>query len=146
MCLTKCRKINPGIDCYKVVKKEGNRLFSLFEEYPYKIGETYSIQQSKHLIVQQNLRENNVIQYIASDAFHSFTSLEQCKKYIKLYTEYRIKWDIEPLYMTIIKCHIPSSSQYTFKGITSSSLGDYMDMSSYASQQITVLEEIPVNN
>ena len=142
MCLINSKKLKhtEPITCYKLVEKNKlNNYFTVFRDMRMELNKTYEIPST-------SLNPVGKQKQISINAFHSFVSLDSLKQYIKLFMEYTIEdySETEIKKFAILECVIPTDSKYTFKGTFDSEFSDEVDCSSYASQKIIPIKEIPI--
>lgn len=142
MCLINSKKLKhtEPITCYKLVEKNKlNNYFTVFRNMRMELNKTYEIPSTSLYPVGKQKQ-------ISVNAFHSFVSLDSLKQYIKLYMEYIVEdcYETEIKNFAILECVIPTDSKYTFKGTFDSEFRDEVDCSSYASQKIIPIKEIPI--
>ena len=139
MCLINSKKLKhtEPITCYKLVKKNKlNNYFTAFCHMSMELNKTYEIPST-------SLNPVGKQKQISVDAFHSFVSLDSLKRYVKLYIkDFCYKTEIKNF--AILECVIPTDSKYTFKGTFNSAFRNEIDCSSYASQKIIPIKEIPI--
>lgn len=139
MCLINSKKLKhtEPITCYKLVEKNKlNNYFTVFRNMRMELNKTYEIPST-------SLNPVGKQKQISVNAFHSFVSLDSLKRYVKLYIKvFCDKTEIKNF--AILECVIPTDSKYTFKGTFNSAFRNEIDCSSYASQKIIPIKEIPI--
>ena len=136
MCLVKCHKlnINEDIICYKyvTVKLDGYLYQSPVRKNTFwQIGKQKEIKNLTGEISEYKakLLHNSYIDKINGCAYHTFENLEDAMTYASFGS---------PRHYAILKCIIPKSSKYVFKG------ENFEGKQSYASQKLKPIEIVKV--
>ena len=142
MCLVDCNKIEKKDDiiCYKVVKNLNDVTFSS----PFKSATIWEIGKQKEIkntsisnlkkysLYKQKVITNSHMHKIYGCAYHTFTTEEEAFDYIMiLKTIYATKF-------SVLKCVIPKSSKYVYKGTFQ--IAEDVKYKSYASQKLKPIE------
>lgn len=127
MCLHNAVRINTekNIICYKLFWKDGNTLYSLYRNSPYKLNVTRSTRTKTPKLYCLEF-EGEKIYCIHESAFHSFANYGD----IKEFKDKNYKGS-----SVIVKCIIPKNSEYIYEGT-------YAGVKSYASQKLKPIEII----
>ena len=137
MCLFGIKKLNKkkDITCYKVLyavpnNSGGFSMLSLVKDYPYEMGVVHST----------NTDSPQIREYcnITGDSFHSFKTLYGAKKFVKFFLKHKpFTLPINSIAIIIVKCVIPSDSNFVYKGIY---LETDFSLRSYASEKLKPVE------
>lgn len=137
MCLFGIKKLNKkkDITCYKVLyavpnSSGGFSMLSLIKDYPYEMGVVHST----------NTDSPQIREYcnITGDSFHSFKTLYGAKKFVKFFLKHKpFTLPINSIAIIIVKCVIPSDSNFVYKGIY---LETDFSLRSYASEKLKPVE------
>ena len=137
MCLFGIKKLNKkkDITCYKVLQAVPNSsggfsMLSLVKDYPYEMGVVHST----------NTDSPQIREYcnITGDSFHSFKTLYGAKKFVKFFLKHKpFTLPINSIAIIIVKCVIPSDSNFVYKGIY---LETDFSLRSYASEKLKPVE------
>lgn len=145
MCLDRIKKVNQkkDITCYKVFHSVVNdyggfSMLSVIRDYPYEMGTVHSTNtDSPEIKYIFKYNHSNKKPYIKGDSFHSFKTLYGAKKLAEFFAT---KNDIMPeksKAIIVVKCVIPSDSNFTYKGRFIES--DF-NLRSYASEKLKPVE------
>ena len=137
MCLFGIKKLNKkkDITCYKVLYAVPNgsggfSMLSIVRDYPYEMGVVHST----------NTDSPQIREYcnITGDSFHSFKTLYGAKKFVKFFLKHKpFTLPINSIAIIIVKCVIPSDSNFAYKGIY---LETDFSLRSYASEKLKPVE------
>lgn len=137
MCLFGIKKLNKkkDITCYKVLYAVPNgsgglSMLSLIKDYPYEMGVVHST----------NTDSPQIREYcnITGNSFHSFKTLYGAKKMVKFFLKHKpFTLPINSIAIIIVKCVIPSDSNFVYKGIY---LETDFSLRSYASEKLKPVE------
>ena len=142
MCLNEIKKINQkkDITCYKVLYTvhDGDHgeffmpMLSIVRNYPYEMGTVHSTNTDSPQIKETDTKKP----YITGNSFHSFKTLYGAKKLVKFLLKQNralVTLPINSIAIIIVKCVIPSDSNFTYKGRY---LETYFNLRSYASEKL----------
>lgn len=133
MCLFGIKKLNKkkDITCYKVFYCVSNGYSGfIVRDYPYEMGVVHSTNT-----VSPQIREYC---NITGDSFHSFKTLYGAKKFVKFFLKHKpFTLPINSIAIIIVKCVIPSDSNFVYKGIY---LETDFSLRSYASEKLKPVE------
>lgn len=130
------KKLNKkkDITCYKVFYCSngygGFSILSIVRGYPYEMGVVHST----------NTDSPQIREYcnITGDSFHSFKTLYGAKKFVKFFLKHKpFTLPINSIAIIIVKCVIPSDSNFVYKGIY---LETDFSLRSYASEKLKPVE------
>lgn len=137
MCLYKIKKLNKkkDITCYKVLYCVSNgsggfSILSIVRDYPYEMGVVHST----------NVDFPQIREYcnITGDSFHSFKTLYGAKKMVKFFLKHKpFTLPTNSIAIIIVKCVIPSDSNFTYKG---KYLETDSNLRSYVSEKLKPVE------
>lgn len=137
MCLFGIKKLNKkkDITCYKVFYCVSNgyggfSILSIVRDYPYEMG----------VVRSTNTDSPQIREYcnITGDSFHSFKTLYGAKKFVKFFLKHKpFTLPINSIAIIIVKCVIPSDSNFVYKGIY---LETDFSLRSYASEKLKPVE------
>lgn len=137
MCLYEIKKLNKkkDITCYKVLYgvpngSGGLSMLSIVRDYPYEMGVVHST----------NTDSPQIREYcnITGDSFHSFKTLYGAKKFVKFFLKHKpFTLPTNSIAIIIVKCIIPSNSNFIYKGIF---LEKDFSLRSYASEKLEPVE------
>ena len=136
MCLYKIKKLNKkkDITCYKVLYCVSNgsggfSILSIIKDYPYEMGIVHSTNTDSPQIRQY---------YITGNSFHSFKTLYGAKKMVKCFLKQKpFTLPINSIAIIIVKCIIPSDSNFIYKGRF---IESNFNLRSYASEKLKPIE------
>lgn len=142
MCLYKIKKLNKkkDITCYKVLYCVSNgsggfSIFSIVIDYPYEMGVVHSTNTDSPQI---NYIDSTYEPYIRGNSFHSFKTLYGAKKMVKFFLKHKpFTLPTNSIAIIIVKCVIPSDSNFTYKG---KYLETDSNLRSYASEKLKPVE------
>lgn len=142
MCLNTIKKINQkkDITCYKVLytvtdDHGGFSMLSIVRDYPYEMGTVHSTNTDSPQIKETDTKNP----YITGNSFHSFKTLYGAKKLVKFLLKHNKHnralaiLPINSIAIIIVKCVIPSDSNFTYKGRY---LETDFNLRSYASEKL----------
>lgn len=140
MCLNTIKKINQkkDITCYKVLYTVhdgdygGFSMLSIVRDYPYEMGVVHSTNTDSPQIKETDTKKP----YITGNSFHSFKTLYGAKKMVKFLRKHNralLTFPINSIAIIIVKCVIPSDSNFTYKGRY---LETDFNLRSYASEKL----------
>lgn len=142
MCLNEIKKINQkkDITCYKVLYTVqdgdygGFSMLSIVRDYPYEMGVVHSTNTDSPEIKEYDYDTKKP--YITGNSFHSFKTLYGAKKLVKFLLKHNralVTLPINSIAIIIVKCVIPSDSNFTYKGRY---LETDFNLRSYASEKL----------
>ena len=142
MCLYKIKKLNKKKDttCYKVLYGVSNgsggfSMLSLIKDYPYEMGVVHSTNTDSPQI---DYIDSTYEPYIRGNSLHSFKTLYGAKKMVKCFLKQKpFTLPINSIAIIIVKCVIPSDSNFIYKGIF---LEKDFSLRSYASEKLEPIE------
>lgn len=142
MCLYRIKKLNKkkDITCYKVLYAVSNgyggfSMLSLIKDYPYEMGVVHSTNTDSPQI---NYIDSTYEPYIRGNSFHSFKTLYGAKKMVKFFLKHKpFTLPINSIAIIIVKCIIPSDSNFIYKG---KYLETDSNLRSYASEKLKPVE------
>ena len=142
MCLYKIKKLNKKKDttCYKVLYCVSNgsggfSMLSLIKDYPYEMGIVHSTNTDSPQI---DYIDSTYEPYIRGNSLHSFKTLYGAKKFVKFFLKHKpFTLPINSIAIIIVKCVIPSDSNFVYKGIY---LETDFSLRSYASEKLEPIE------
>ena len=142
MCLYKIKKLNKKKDttCYKVLYCVSNgsggfSMLSLIKDYPYEMGVVHSTNTDSPQI---DYIESTYEPYIRGNSLHSFKTLYGAKKMVKFFLKHKpFTLPTNSIAIIIVKCVIPSDSNFIYKGIF---LEKDFSLRSYASEKLEPIE------
>lgn len=142
MCLYKIKKLNKkkDITCYKVLYGVSNgsggfSILSIVRDYPYEMSVVHSTNTD---FPQIDYIDSTYEPYITGDSFHSFKTLYGAKKFVKFFLKHKpFTLPINSIAIIIVKCVIPSDSNFVYKGIY---LETDFSLRSYASEKLEPIE------
>ena len=142
MCLYKIKKINQkkDITCYKVLYCVSNgyggfSMLSIIRDYPYEMGVVHSTNTDSPQI---EYMDSTYEPYIRGNSLHSFKTLYGAKKMVKFFLKHKpFTLPTNSIAIIIVKCVIPSDSNFIYKGIF---LEKDFSLRSYASEKLEPVE------
>lgn len=144
MCLYRIKKINKkkDITCYKVLYCVSNgsggfSIFSIVIDYPYEMGVVHSTNTDSPQI---EYMDSTYEPYIRGNSLHSFKTLYGAKKMVKFFLKHKrglVTLPTNSIAIIIVKCVIPSDSNFIYKGIF---LEKDFSLKSYASEKLKLVE------
>ena len=142
MCLYKIKKLNKkkDITCYKVLYgvpngSGGFSMLSLIKDYPYEMGVVHSTNTDSPQI---EYMDSTYEPYIRGNSLHSFKTLYGAKKMVKCFLKQKpFTLPTNSIAIIIVKCIIPSDSNFIYKGIF---LEKDFSLRSYASEKLEPIE------
>ena len=143
MCLYKIKKINQkkDITCYTVLYAVSNgsggfSILSIVRDYPYEMGVVHSTNVD---FPQIKYIDSTYESYITGNSFHSFKTLYGAKKMAKFFLKHKrgVILPINSIAIIIVKCVIPSDSNFIYKGRY---LETDSNLRSYASEKLKPVE------
>ena len=142
MCLNTIKKKNQkkDITCYKVLytvtdDHGGFSMLSIVRDYPYEMGTVHSTNTDSPQI---NYIDSTYEPYIRGNSFHSFKTLYGAKKMVKFFLKHKpFTLPTNSIAIIIVKCVIPSDSNFTYKG---KYLETDSNLRSYASEKLEPIE------
>ena len=150
MCLYKIKKLNKkkDITCYKVLYCVSNgsggfSILSIIKDYPYEMGVVHSTNTNSPQIDYIESTYEPYIRgyepYIRGNSLHSFKTLYGAKKMAKFFLKHKrgVILPINSIAIIIVKCVIPSDSNFTYKGRY---LETDFSLRSYASEKLKPVE------
>lgn len=149
MCLDRIKKVNQKKDiiCYKVFHSVANdyggfSMLSIIRDYPYEMGTVHSTNTDfpeikYNLEIKYKYSPSNKKPYIRGDSFHSFKTLYGAKKFAKFFASRNDIMPEKSKAILVVKCVIPSDSNFTYKGRFIES--DF-NLRSYASEKLKPIE------
>ena len=144
MCLYKIKKLNKKKDItwYKVLYCVSNgsggfSMLSLIKDYPYEMGVVHSTNTDSPQI---DYIDSTYEPYIRGNSLHSFKTLYGAKKMVKFFLKQKpFTLPINSIAIIIVKCVIPSDSNFIYKGIF---LEKDFSLRSYASEKLEPVERV----
>lgn len=142
MCLYRIKKLNKkkDITCYKVLYAVSNgyggfSILSIVRDYPYEIGVVHSTNVD---FPQIRYIDSTYEPYIRGNSFHSFKTLYGAKKMVKFFLKQKpFTLPINSIAIIIVKCVIPSDSNFIYKGRF---IETDFNLRSYASEKLKPVE------
>ena len=142
MCLYKIKKLNQkkDITCYKVLYAVSNgsggfSILSIIKDYPYEMGVVHSTNTDSPQI---EYMDSTYEPYIRGNSLHSFKTLYGAKKMVKFFLKHKpFTLPTNSIAIIIVKCAIPSDSNFTYKG---KYLETDSNLRSYASEKLEPVE------
>ena len=142
MCLYKIKKLNQkkDITCYKVLYAVSNgsggfSILSIIKDYPYEMGVVHSTNTDSPQI---EYMDSTYEPYIRGNSLHSFKTLYGAKKMVKFFLKHKpFTLPTNSIAIIIVKCTIPSDSNFIYKGIF---LEKDFSLKSYASEKLEPIE------
>lgn len=143
MCLYKIKKLNKkkDITCYKVLYCVSNgsggfSILSIVRDYPYEMGVVHSTNVD---FPQIDYIDSTYEPYIRGNSLHSFKTLYGAKKMVKFFLKHKrgVTLPTNSIAIIIVKCVIPSDSNFTYKGRY---LETDFNLRSYASEKLKPVE------
>lgn len=142
MCLYKIKKLNQkkDITCYKVLYAVSNgsggfSILSIIKDYPYEMGVVHSTNTD---FPQIEYMDSTYEPYIRGNSLHSFKTLYGAKKMVKFFLKHKpFTLPTNSIAIIIVKCVIPSDSNFIYKGIF---LEKDFSLKSYASEKLEPIE------
>lgn len=141
MCLYRIKKLNKkkDITCYKVLYAvpNGSGGFSILSirDYPYEMGVVHSTNTDSPQI---DYIDSTYEPYIRGNSFHSFKTLYGAKKMVKFFLKQKpFTLPINSIAIIIVKCVIPSDSNFIYKGRF---IETDFNLRSYASEKLKPIE------
>ena len=142
MCLYKIKKLNKkkDITCYKVLYcvpngSGGLSMLSLLKDYPYEMSVVHSTNTDSPQI---DYIDSTYEPYIRGNSLHSFKTLYGAKKMVKCFLKRKpFTLPTNSIAIIIVKCIIPSDSNFIYKGIF---LEKDFSLRSYASEKLEPIE------
>ena len=142
MCLYKIKKLNQkkDITCYKVLYGVSNgsggfSILSIIKDYPYEMSVVHSTNTDSPQI---DYIESTYEPYIRGNSLHSFKTLYGAKKMVKFFLKHKpFTLPTNSIAIIIVKCIIPSDSNFIYKGIF---LEKDFSLRSYASEKLEPIE------
>ena len=142
MRLYKIKKLNKkkDITCYKVLycvpnDSGGLSMLSLIKDYPYEMGVVHSTNTDSPQISHI---DSTYEPYIRGNSLHSFKTLYGAKKMVKFFLKQKpFMLPMNSIAIIIVKCVIPSDSNFIYKGIF---LEKDFSLRSYASEKLKPIE------
>ena len=142
MCLYRIKKLNKkkDITCYKVFYCVSNgsggfSILSIVRDYPYEMSVVHSTNTDSPQI---DYIDSTYEPYIRGNSFHSFKTLYGAKKMVKFFLKHKpFTLPTNSIAIIIVKCVIPSDSNFIYKGIF---LEKDFSLKSYASEKLEPIE------
>ena len=142
MCLYKIKKLNKkkDITCYKVFYCVSNgsggfSILSIVRDYPYEMSVVHSTNTDSPQI---DYIDSTYEPYIRGNSLHSFKTLYGAKKMVKFFLKHKpFTLPTNSIAIIIVKCVIPSDSNFIYKGIF---LEKDFSLKSYASEKLEPIE------
>ena len=142
MCLYKIKKLNKkkDITCYKVFYCVSNgsggfSILSIVRDYPYEMSVVHSTNTDSPQI---DYIDSTYEPYIRGNSLHSFKTLYGAKKMVKFFLKHKpFTLPTNSIAIIIVKCVIPSDSNFIYKGIF---LEKDFSLKSYASEKLKPVE------
>lgn len=144
MSLYKVKKINQkkDITCYKVLYCVSNgsggfSMLSIVRDYPYEMGVVHSTNVD---FPQITYMDSTYEPYIRGNSLHSFKTLYGAKKMVKFVLKHNqafLTFPINSIAIIIVKCIIPSDSNFTYK---QRYIETDFNLRSYASEKLKPVE------
>ena len=112
----------------------GFSMLSIVRDYPYEMGVVHSTNTDSPQIKETDTKKP----YITGNSFHSFKTLYGAKKFVKFFLKQKpFILPINSMAIIIVKCVIPSDSNFIYKGRF---IESNFNLRSYASEKLKPIE------